>query len=373
MNKPCLERILLTADTVGGVWTYAIELARALSRHGIQTVLATMGRKASPDQILQAAHVPGLELCQSEFKLEWMEAPWQDVEMSGDWLLELESDWKPDLIHLNTYAHGSLGWNAPVLMTAHSCVLSWWRAVKGRAAGPEWEEYQLKVTAGLRAADWVVCPSQAYLRELESHYGKLPKTSVILNGRGFDQFVTGRKENIVLSAGRVWDEAKNIRALTEVAGELSWPVCVAGDAISPDGHLFKNSGGNIQLLGRLSSGEMADWFSHAAIYALPAKYEPFGLSILEAALSGCALVLGDIPSLRELWDNSAIFVPPDDRIALKEALTQLILNPAKRIEFATRARQRAGTFSIDKMVLSYIEAYKSLVSTPQPQEVLCES
>ena len=49
----------------------------------------------------------------------------------------------------------------------------------------------------------------------------------------------------------------------------------------------------------------------AAIYALPARYEPFGLSILEAALSGCALVIGDIPSLREIWADAALFVPSD--------------------------------------------------------------
>lgn len=38
------QRILMTADTVGGVWTYALELAQALDSRGIQIALATMGR-----------------------------------------------------------------------------------------------------------------------------------------------------------------------------------------------------------------------------------------------------------------------------------------------------------------------------------------
>ncbi len=79
---------------------------------------------------------------------------------------------------------------------------------------------------------------------------------------------------------------------------------------------------------------MAGWLGRASIFALPARYEPFGLLPLEAALSGCALVLGDIPSLREVWGDAAWFVPPDDRDALTAAIGSLIASP--------RLLQRAG-------------------------------
>ena len=96
---------------------------------------------------------------------------------------------------------------------------------------------------------------------------------------------------------------------------------VAGDGRHPEG------GGageleNLRHLGRLAPADLASWLGRAAIYALPARYEPFGLSILEAALAGCALVLGDIDSLRELWDGCALFVPPEDDDALAEALNR---------------------------------------------------
>ena len=74
------------------------------------------------------------------------------------------------------------------------------------------------------------------------------------------------------------------------------------------------------LLGRLDERRWPSGWPRAAIYALPARYEPFGLSALEAALSGCALVLGDIPSLREVWGDAAVFVPPDDAGGLRDAL-----------------------------------------------------
>ena len=50
----------------------------------------------------------------------------------------------------------------------------------------------------------------------------------------------------------------------------------------------------------------------AAIYVAPALYEPFGLTVLEAALSGCSLVLSDIPSFRENWDGAALLISTED-------------------------------------------------------------
>ena len=56
---PRIRRILMTADTIGGVWTYALDLAAALRPLGIDTVLATMGRHPSADQEHAAARAAG--------------------------------------------------------------------------------------------------------------------------------------------------------------------------------------------------------------------------------------------------------------------------------------------------------------------------
>src|ERR671936_823141 len=109
-----MRRILMTADAVGGVWTYALELARALRQHGIQTTLATMGPRPSRDQLDAAAEIPELEVITSDFELEWMDDPWRDVEAAGDWLLSLEARVEPAIVHLNGYAHGALRWRNPV-------------------------------------------------------------------------------------------------------------------------------------------------------------------------------------------------------------------------------------------------------------------
>lgn len=166
-----IKRILMTTDTVGGVWTYSLELARSLVQKRVEVVLATMGRRLSEDQAHEAERVPGLHLFESEYKLEWMQDPWHDVERAGHWLLSIEQRTKPDLVHLNGFAHGTVPFQSPKIAAAHSCVLSWWNAVKGEDAPAEWNRYRAEVRSGLEAVDCVVAPSNFMLGEVRRLYG----------------------------------------------------------------------------------------------------------------------------------------------------------------------------------------------------------
>ena len=359
-------RVLMTADTIGGVWTYALELARALAPHGTAVTLATMGRRLTEAQRRESRSVPGLAVEESERRLEWMDDPWDDVARAGEWLLELEARVRPDVVHLNGYAHGALPWRAPVLVVGHSCVLSWWRAVKGGTAPASWDRYRDAVRCGLRAARAVVAPSRTMLEALLEHYGPLPPATVVPNGRTGTFALPGRKEPFVLSAGRLWDEAKNLPALERAAFSLPWSVCVAGETHREAGTVGPGNG--LRALGPLLPERLAGLMSRAAVYALPALYEPFGLSVLEAGLAGCALVLGDIPSLRENWDGAACFVDPVDTDALAAALRRLCADEPARRSLAERARTRALTFSPGRMARGYLAVYARLLAGADPAE-----
>jgi glycogen synthase len=350
----------MTGDTVGGVWTYTLDLAASLAPYGIEVLLASMGGEPSKEQRADAAKVGNLQLRTSGYKLEWMNDPWRDVEASGRWLLDLEDQFRPDVVHLNTFGHGALPWLAPVVLTAHSCVLSWWAAVKHEPVPPQWDRYRQLVEQSVHAAALLVAPSRAMLRAMEKHYGPgLPESRVVPNGRKHTGLRPAVKEPFVLTAGRLWDEAKNVAGVAAIADRLPWPSYVAGEDKDPNGRWIELSG--CHSLGRLSAEELAGWFARASIYALPARYEPFGLSALEAALAGCALVLGDIPSLREVWRDAAVFVPPDDANGLQAAVCGLIERPAKRYHMAHRAMVRARTFTPERMARGYVEAYASLM------------
>lgn len=353
---------LMTTDAVGGVWRYSVDLAGALAHRGVHTTLAVMGPPPTAEQRREAERA-GLPLLDRPYRLEWMEDPWADVTRAGDWLLTLERTLRPDVVHLNGYSHAKLPWSAPVVVVAHSCVRTWWRAVKGEGAPERLEQYSREVAAGLRAAGVVIAPTRAMLHALASEYGRPPHAHVIPNGCAFSRRADpglARKEPLILAAGRVWDGAKNITAISAVADQLAWPVHVAGECRPPGG--AGDTLSNVHLLGCLQPDELAEWYRRAAIYVLPARYEPFGLSVLEAASAGCALVLGDIDSLRENWDGAALFVPPDDRAALAEAIRRLIDDPATRTDLANRAFERAGIFTLDRMADEYLHVYERLAS-----------
>jgi glycogen(starch) synthase len=355
------QRILMTADAVGGVWTYALELSRALAPAGTEVLLATMGARPSDVQRRQAAAVDNMRLVESDYLLEWMNDPWDDVARAGDWLLRLAREFRPDVVHLNGYAHAALPWDAPTVVVGHSCVCSWWEAVKGEPAPAEWDRYREVVSRGLHATDLVVAPSRAMRAALRRHYAPIPWAMVVYNARHKNAFQPAEKQPFVLSAGRFWDEAKNLAALDQAAVGLPWPVYVAGDTEAPNGDTAARTGA-ARPLGKLAEAELAGWLGRAAIYALPAKYEPFGLSALEAALSGCALVLGDIDSLREIWEDTAAYVPPGDADAMSRTLVALIESPARRQQLAARAVARARRYSPQFMLAGYLAAYREAIA-----------
>jgi glycogen synthase len=352
-------RVLMTGDTVGGVWTYALALADGLGRRGIEVHLATMGRLPTPAQRAQAGRIDGLVLHASDYRLCWMPEPWDDLERAARWLTRLARELRPDLIHLNDFGHAGLPWEAPVLLVGHSCVLSWWRAVHGVEAPPEWQRYRRLVGPGVRRADLVVAPTVAMGEALERHYGPIADLRVIPNGlAGPKDAGTVTKAPIILSAGRLWDEAKNIRALASIAGDLPWPVVIAGDGA---GSVAEPGFANCILTGSLAPAELDAQYAAASIFAMPARYEPFGLAALEAAAHRCALVLGDIPSLHEVWGTAALFVPPDDPAALRETLLGLVADPAACRDWGERAALRARSFGLGPMTEGYVRAYQGLV------------
>jgi glycosyltransferase involved in cell wall biosynthesis len=233
--------------------------------------------------------------------------------------------------------------------------------VHGEAPPAGWDAYTERVAAGLQAADIVIAPTRTLLDDVCREYGLNPPARVIPNGSTAVDMVADRsvKEPLVLTAGRLWDDAKNVSMVCAAAPAVSWPVCLAGHTDGPSG-AFACSGG-ARYLGRLSRDQMLDWYRRAAIYALPARYEPFGLSVLEAAAAGCALVLGDIRTLRENWTGAAVFVPPDNRRALAQAIQRLIDEPVRREQLARLARERAARFTIDAMADGYLETYNRLL------------
>lgn len=350
------KKILLTADAVGGVWQYTVDLCAALSHVGVEVLAATLGPAPSPEQTENLRGIRGVTTVHGDYSLEWMQEPWRDVDESGEWLLGLQQKFSADLIHLNGFSHAALRWERPVMSVAHSCVRSWWRAVEEAEPGPEWAEYGRRVTAGLQASTLVAAPSSAMARSVACEYGvPAEKIRVVHNAVRTSECNGKQKEAFVLAAGRMWDKAKNFALLQKIAPRLDWPVRVAGTADDGSGSE------RLQMLGILNRNQLTEQMRHASIFAHPALYEPFGLAPLEAARSRCCLVLSNIPSLRELWDGAAVFLDPRDPDLWAFEINELCSDFARRQRLAELALKRSRRYNSEAMLAGYLHLYRTIL------------
>ena len=352
--------ILMTTDAVGGVWTYSADLCSELASRGHDVHLVTMGPAPSE---AQRAMLGGrrLHLHETALMLEWQDPEGEDVSNARRVLRRLEDVISPDLVHLNSYREAGFGWRAPVVCVAHSCVLSWSRACDGGNCMSErkWRHYAKGVSEGFRSAQAWVAPSRSF----HEMVGKLhcPPTPGRIIWNGLSPRVGVRnslRERRILAAGRMWDKAKNMAALVEASHGLDWPARIAGSVAGTQAP----SGQNVTLLGDLPRERLLDEMSRSEIFVSPAYYEPFGLTTLEAAAAGCALVLSDIPTFRELWNEAAIFVSPDDPRMLNDALARLAADGIRRRKLQHAASTRARRYTLSRTVDAYLALYGDVLA-----------
>ena len=359
--------VLITSDTVGGVWTYTQEVVSGLVHGGHRITLVSFGKLPVPHQTAWIQTLPRLDYRPTEYRLEWMEVAERDIEDSRRYLELVIDEVKPDVLHFSQYCYGDLDTDIPKIVVAHSDIVSWWVAVHGHEPDPTpWmRRYRETVTSGLRGADVVVAPSQWMLNQLATYYGRLASRLVIHNGRTPSLFQPKhKKEDFVLSVGRIWDPAKNTSLLLE--REWECPVRIVGWEQEPGREQHSHHRrlpASVELLGPRSQDDLRELFAWAAIYAATSRYEPFGLAPLEAALSGCALVLSDNPVFHELWNGSGVFLKGNDPAELASAISEFRRSPQLRSEYADRAYQTAlGKFTVERMVKQYEQVYQEISS-----------
>jgi glycosyltransferase involved in cell wall biosynthesis len=355
------RRVLLTLDAVGGVWRYALDLAAALGAQGIACLLAGFGPKPAPEQREACAQLSHAELVWTDVPLDWMVNEEAALGPAITALTRLSREWNPDLLHLNLPSQAvGLPPDLVVVVGSHSCVPTWWQAVRGHDLPREWRWQRQRNKAGFDRAAAVLAPSASHAAALRHVYGPLPGLEVVYNATRVSAAAATEKEDIVLSVGRWWDEGKNGGVLDAAAAASPWPVLMAGPLQGPHGESTRFA--NASAIGSLPAHEVLSLMRRTALFAAPSRYEPFGLAVLEASLCGCALVLADIPTFRELWQDAAIFVPPDDPVAWAETLAALAADPARRQRLAGLAQSNATRFTPQRQLRSLLSIYTAAAS-----------
>jgi glycosyltransferase involved in cell wall biosynthesis len=363
-------RVFMTADAVGGVWQYALDLAEGLRSHDVAVTLAVLGPSPSTDQCA-AAERSGVALLDTGLPLDWIASRPDDVEIAGTVVASLAVEANPDIVHLNAPALAAgMIFSRPLVAFCHSCVATWWQANRSGALPGDFAWRAELVRRGYAAADALVAPTAAFADATMRTYGLAKAPRVVRNGRRAAPSVDAGIEDYVFTAGRLWDDGKNLAALDRAAARLDAPVFAAGPATGPNGTHIDLS--HVRTLGRLSDAEVARHLGARPIFVSTARYEPFGLAVLEAAQAGCALVLSDIPTFRELWDGAAAFVAPDDDAAIALAVEHLLRDHAARARLGRFARERSRDYGIHAMSEGMLAVYTSVLAardeTRPPEE-----
>src|SRR6185312_2636779 len=161
--------------------------------------------------------------------LDWTAENEQALARAADELAALALSTGADLVQLHAPAFAGLTrWPVPVVSVAHSCLGTWWRAVRGTDL-PDDFAWRAEATArGLRASDAVIAPSHAFAASLRATYGDDIAITVVHNGRHAPPEPRARRELAVLTVGRLWDDGKNVVTLDRAASRLHSPVYAAG-------------------------------------------------------------------------------------------------------------------------------------------------
>ena len=354
-------RLLMTLDAVGGVWRYALDAAKGLARHDVDCLLLGFGPPPGAELRAERADISNATIVWRDLPLDWMADGPAALEAVGNAIAELAGDWKADLLHLNLPSQAvGLPDGMAVVVASHSCLPTWWDAMRATALPPEWEWHRERNAAGFRRARAVIVPSASHGAAVERNYGRIEHIHVVPNAISVES-CDGDRDNMILAAGRWWDQAKNGAVLDAAAAHTSAPIFLAGAVEGPNGAAIRFD--RARALGPLARPDLLALMRRAAIFSAPSRYEPFGLAALEAAMCGAALVLSDIPTFRELWSDAAIFVSPDDAGAWAAAFDALLAAPPLRRSLAAQARQRAAGFTLERQAASMHGVYSQVLAS----------
>jgi glycogen synthase len=365
--------VLVTADTLSGVWTYARELVSGLVSRGARVTLVSFGEIPLPEQTSWINNLHGLEYHPTAFRLDWMQEGEQDFADSSTYLANLVHEVKPDLLHLNQMCYGSLRVDVPRVVVAHSDLISWWKVVYGREPKESrWLKwYRRTVSQGLAEADVVVAPSEWMLDMIHACYARADREQVIYNGRNPIYFnPNGSKDDSILAVGRLLDPGKQVSLLTQQTHPL--PVCIVGAdgpiqgrkvSIRADVKVATDDV-RVAIKGPQTEAQLRSLYSRSTIYAATSKYEPFSMHALEAALSRCAIIANDIPPFREIWSDSALYFRANDAGSLAAVIRRLSDQPDLCRAYANRAYHLARNyFNAKRMIDDYLALYQRLLGT----------
>jgi glycosyltransferase involved in cell wall biosynthesis len=118
---------------------------------------------------------------------------------------------------------------------------------------------------------------------------------------------------------------------------------------------------SIEFIGFVSHEKLSSYYRSSHVFVLPSKNEGMSNTILEAMASGLPIITTNTGGTQELIHENGILIPPENAVALSNAILKYIQHPDLVIEHGNKSRQIAGSLSWNNVAKEYFHIYKEMI------------
>lgn len=195
-------------------------------------------------------------------------------------------------------------------------------------------------------ADVVICVSEHEKSLIKASGVRIKHFEVLPNGVDLSRFLLDVRSHTkqdtsptVLYIGRLAPH-KGLDTLIAAAPLVLKKFPEAKFVIAGPGEI-SNLGKNALLLGEVSEEEKISLMQKASVFCLPSRSEAFGITVIEAMVAGCPVVVSDLPALTEIVEHNrtGLVFPVDDTKALADRIIKLLSDQGLSQQISKNARE----------------------------------
>ena len=219
----------------------------------------------------------------------------------------------------------------------------------------------------------VIVPSNTVKEEISAEY-KICPDKIVVTYEGFDSKIVSGKaapkmdKPYFVFIGNAYPH-KNLGNLIKAINILNNKNPQSAIlAISSSRNVFtqrmkdliekENASKFVKLLGFVPDDALGSLLKDSSAFVFPTFSEGFGLPGLEAMNAGTLVLASDIPVLKEVYKDNAIYFDPKDPEKIADAMEQaLSMQESIRLERIKKAKEFVKTYSWDKMARQTLKVY----------------